>query len=81
MTGAQNDLSRATDIASSMVKEYGISERILVDIIVAVEGKPVVKMADFVQMLQTFEIGKPINLQERRGDTVRDVVVTIMDIS
>jgi cell division protease FtsH len=26
-TGAQNDLSRATDIARSMVKEYGMSER------------------------------------------------------
>jgi cell division protease FtsH len=27
-TGAHNDLSRATDIARSMVKEYGMSERI-----------------------------------------------------
>jgi cell division protease FtsH len=27
-TGAQNDLSRATDIARSMVKEYGMSERL-----------------------------------------------------
>jgi cell division protease FtsH len=27
-TGAQNDLSRATDIARSMVKEYGMSERV-----------------------------------------------------
>jgi len=27
-TGAQNDLSRATDIARSMVKEYGMSEKV-----------------------------------------------------
>jgi cell division protease FtsH len=27
-TGAQNDLSRATDIAKSMVKEYGMSEKL-----------------------------------------------------
>jgi len=27
-TGAQNDLERATDIARSMVKEYGMSERL-----------------------------------------------------
>ena len=55
--------------------------QILGDVIVAVEGKTVANMADFVQMLQTFEIAKPINLQIRRGDTVRDVAVTIMDIS
>jgi 2-alkenal reductase len=55
--------------------------RILGDVIVAVEGKPVANMADFLQMLQAFEIGNPIDLQVRRGDTMRDVVVTIMDIS
>jgi hypothetical protein len=38
-------------------------------------------MADFVQILQASEIGKPINLKVRRGDTLRDVAVTIMDIS
>ena len=27
-TGAQNDLGRATDIAKSMVKEYGMSEKL-----------------------------------------------------
>ena len=55
--------------------------QILGDIIVAVEGKPIANMADFVQMLQAFEIGKPINLQVRRGEKLRDVAVTIMDIS
>jgi 2-alkenal reductase len=55
--------------------------QILGDVIVAVEGKPVANMADFVQMMQAFEIAKPINLQVRRGDKVRDVAVTIMDIS
>jgi len=55
--------------------------QLLGDVIVAVEGKPVANMADFVEMMQAFEIAKPINLQVRRGDKVRDVAVTIMDIS
>jgi 2-alkenal reductase len=55
--------------------------QVLGDVIVAVEGKPVAKMADFVQVLQSFEIGKPINLQVRRGNDLREVAVTIMDIS
>jgi 2-alkenal reductase len=55
--------------------------RVLGDTIVAVEGKPITNMADFVQMMQAFDIGQPISLQVRRGDTLRDVTVTIMDIS
>jgi 2-alkenal reductase len=55
--------------------------QILGDIIVAVEGKPIANMADFVQILQASEIGKPINLKVRRGDALRDVAVVIMDIS
>jgi 2-alkenal reductase len=55
--------------------------QVLGDVIVAVEGKTIAKMADFVQVLQAFEIGKPINLQVRRGNDLREVAVTIMDIS
>ncbi len=55
--------------------------RALGDVIVAVEGEPVTKMADFIKIMQTFEIGKPVKFQVKRGDTVRDVMVTIMDIS
>ena len=35
----------------------------------------------YIRMLQTFEIGQSIRLNVRRGDRVRPVTVTIMDIS
>lgn len=56
-------------------------ERVLGDIIVAVGGKPVSNVNDFIRILQTFDIGNTVTLSIRRGDKVRDVVVTIMDIS
>ncbi|WP_419658005.1 peptidase S1 and S6 [Desulfosarcina variabilis str. Montpellier] len=56
-------------------------QRILGDIIVAVEDQPVADTDDFVRMLQTFEIGQSIRLTVRRGDRERPVTVTIMDIS
>jgi 2-alkenal reductase len=56
-------------------------QRILGDTIVAVEGKPIANLADFVKILQSSEIGKPISLKVRRGDALRDVAVTVMDIS
>jgi len=55
--------------------------RILGDVIVAVEGSPVGNMADFVRILQNFEIGQTITLEVRRGETLREAVVAIMDIS
>jgi 2-alkenal reductase len=55
--------------------------RTLGDVIVAVEGSPVGNMADFVRILQNFEIGQTITLEVRRGEALREVVVAIMDIS
>ena len=55
--------------------------RVLGDIIVGVEGKPVAHLDDFVRILQTFEIGEAIHLEIRRGDNLREVMVRIMDIS
>ena len=55
--------------------------RTLGDVIVAVEGSPVGNMADFVRILQNFEIGQTITLEVRRGETQREVMVAIMDIS
>jgi len=50
-------------------------------VIVAVEGSPVGNMADFVRILQNLEIGQTITLEVRRGETQREVMVAIMDIS
>lgn len=55
--------------------------RVLGDVIVAVEGKPVTSLVEFTSILQNFEIDGAINLQVRRKDRLREVTVTIMDIS
>ncbi|MDJ0721971.1 MAG: trypsin-like peptidase domain-containing protein [Desulfobacterales bacterium] len=57
------------------------TNRLLGDIIVAVDGEAVSGLEDFVRLLQTHAIGQEIVLDVRRGDTVRTVAVTIMDIS
>ena len=51
------------------------------DVVVAVEEKTVSNMDDFLQILQTFKIGQTITLQVKRGEEMRSVEVTIMDIS
>lgn len=56
-------------------------QRILGDVIVGVEGKPVTTTDDFVRALQNFDIGGTVTLNVRQGDQVRDVAVIIMDIS
>jgi 2-alkenal reductase len=55
--------------------------RTLGDVIVGVEGSPVGNMDDFVRILQNYEIGQTITLEVRRGEALREVMVTIMDIS
>ena len=55
--------------------------RTLGDVIVAVEGKSVANMDDFIRILQTFRIGETIALDVQRGDMLRKIEVTIMDIS
>ncbi len=56
-------------------------QRILGDVIVGVGGKPVTTTDEFVRALQNFDIGGTVTLQVRQGTQVRDVAVTIMDIS
>ena len=55
--------------------------RILGDIVVAVEGNPVNNLDEFSRILQDSEIGGTITLRVQRDGRLRDVVVTIMDIS
>lgn len=55
--------------------------RRLGDIIVAVEEQPVAHTDDFVRILQKLEIGKSVRLEVRRGESIREVEVGIMDIS
>ena len=55
--------------------------RLLGDIILAVDDNEVTDIDDFVQRMQKYEIGQTVRLKVRRGDTVRDVVVKVMDIS
>jgi S1-C subfamily serine protease len=50
-------------------------------VIVAVDGRAVADTEQFVRALQDFDIGQRVNLDIRRGDLVRTVEVTIMDIS
>jgi 2-alkenal reductase len=55
--------------------------RILGDIIVAVDGKPVKRVDEFIRILQTYDIGQTVILSVKQGDRIRDVSVGIMDIS
>jgi 2-alkenal reductase len=55
--------------------------RMLGDIITAVEGKPVKNVSDFVRILQSFNIGDKVKLSVSRGDHLLEVIVTLMDIS
>jgi 2-alkenal reductase len=54
---------------------------ILGDVIVAVDDRPVANMEDFARILQSREIGQRIKIGVRRGDTEREIEVTVMDIS
>ncbi len=55
--------------------------RILGDVIVAVDGEAVSDLDDFVRLLQRYEIGQEVMLDVSRDETVRSVAVIIMDIS
>ena len=55
--------------------------RLLGDIIVAVGDTEVSQTVEFVQLMQTYTIGQTVQLKVRRGNTVRDVEVKVMDIS
>ena len=55
--------------------------RSLGDVIIAVEGEPVRDMDDYIRGIEKFKIGQTLTLRVRRGDQVREVAVTLMDIS
>ena len=55
--------------------------RTLGDVIVAVEGKSVANMDDFIRILQNLKIGETITLGVQRSDMLHKIEVTIMDIS
>jgi 2-alkenal reductase len=73
-------------VPDSAVERAGLKgidyrRRVLGDIIVAVEGKPIVNMDDFIKSLRNAEIGEVIKLQVKRGEKLLEVAVTVMDIS
>jgi S1-C subfamily serine protease len=45
------------------------------------EDTPITKMDDFIKSLRNAEIGTVIKLQVRRGEELREMAVTVMDIS
>jgi 2-alkenal reductase len=55
--------------------------RMVGDVIVAVDGKSVTGLDDFMRILQQFEIGQEVMLDVRRNDELRSVTVGIMDVS
>ena len=55
--------------------------RTLGDVIVAADGQQVTNIVEFMRILQRFEIGQRITLKVRRAGQVRDVEVSVMDIS
>jgi len=63
------------------IKGIDYSRRTLGDVIVAVEGKSVANIGDFIRILQNFKIGETIALDVQRGDILRQIEVDIMDIS
>lgn len=46
-----------------------------------VGDEPVWNMDEYIRAIEKHKIGQPITLQVRRGDHVREVTLTLMDIS
>jgi 2-alkenal reductase len=55
--------------------------RLLGDIIVAVDNQEIKNIDEFIRVLENYEIGQSIRLEVRRGDQIRSLEVTIIDIS
>ena len=55
--------------------------RLLGDIIMAVNNQEVKNIDEFIRVLENYEIGQSIMLNVRRGDQIRIMEVKIMDIS
>ena len=63
------------------LKGIDYRNRVLGDVIVSVNGQPVADIMEFVRILQDLAIGTEVSMNIRRGEDVRDVRVTVMDIS
>jgi 2-alkenal reductase len=63
------------------LKGIDYQNRILGDIILSVDGQQVTNIGEFVRRVQKYQIGQNVRLTVKRGDQVREVDVTIMDIS
>jgi S1-C subfamily serine protease len=46
-----------------------------------VEGNPISKTDDFIKSLRNTTIGEVIQIEVRRGDQLRELMVKVMDIS
>lgn len=51
------------------------------DVIIAVEGKQISKLADFLRLIQSMKVGDTISVTVDRGGIQRDIRIKIMDIS
>jgi 2-alkenal reductase len=63
------------------LKGIDYRDRLLGDVILAVDGQEVNNIAEFVRALLRYDIGQNIRLSVQRGDQVREIEVKIMDIS
>jgi 2-alkenal reductase len=63
------------------LKGIDYRNRLIGDVIVAVDGNLITKMDDFIENFRNKQIGDPIKLKVRRGEKLYDMVVTVMDIS
>lgn len=55
--------------------------RVLGDVITGVADRPVTNLVEFSRILEDFEIGQTVRLTVRRGEEVREVDISVMDIS
>jgi 2-alkenal reductase len=55
--------------------------RLLGDVIVGVEDRPVHNLAEFTRLIQEREVGQTVRLTVQRGQAERSVAVRVMDIS
>jgi 2-alkenal reductase len=63
------------------LKGIDYRNRLLGDVILAVDDQEVNNIAEFVRALLSYDIGQSVRISVRRGDQVRQVDVKIMDIS
>jgi 2-alkenal reductase len=65
----------------SGLKGIDYYNRRLGDVIIAVNGRGVANIVEFVRIMQDFSIGETITLKIRRGEQIRLVEIDVIDIS